>query len=91
MLAAAATTGGLAGETAGHAAQAAAVGAVFRRPRRHLGGQRRGKIIAYAEHVAAMLGVSSMVKGLYGTSVGMSSATYNLADLMGAASIGAII
>jgi hypothetical protein len=39
---------------------------------------------------AAMLGMASTIKELYGTSVMMSGATYTLTDLMAQASIAAV-
>jgi len=38
-----------------------------------------------------MLGMAGVIKGLYGSSTGLSAATYLASDLANAASVGAVI
>ena len=91
MMAAAAATDGLAAEVAGLAGSAAAAGVVVPPGLEDISVANAAKIAEYGAQVASMLGMASTVKALYGTSIGMSSATYSLFDLMSAASIGAVI
>ena len=91
MLGAAAATAGLSAEAAGLTGPAAAAGAVVAPGLEEISFANAAKIAQYGAHVAAMLGMASTVKALYGASVGLSSATYSLADLMSAAGIGGVI
>jgi hypothetical protein len=90
MVGAGAATAGLAATTAGLAGPAAAAAAVLPPGLDEISAVNAVRIGEHAGQVAAMLGMASTIKELYGTSVMMSGATYTLTDLMAQASIAAV-
>lgn len=87
VLAGAAAQAGLAGETAGHGGQAAGAGAVVPPGLEEVSAANVAKIQEYTANVAAMLGLGSAWQGMYGTTMAVSSAGYELTDDLSAAAL----
>jgi hypothetical protein len=91
MLGVGAATAGL---SAGHAALvpvAAGAGAVVAPGLDEVSIVTAARVTENAEHVAATLGLGSVVKGLYGFSIDGASTLYTITDEAGAAVAGAVV
>jgi hypothetical protein len=88
-----AATDALAAGTAALAAPATAAGAVVPpgAPFEEVGLADAARIQEHTAQVAAMLALGGVVKGLWGTSTALSGVTYTVADLVNAASVGAVV
>jgi len=80
VLAAAATTGALSAQTAGHAAEVLGVGAVVPPGAEEISAANAARITAHAGQVSGVLAAAGVIKGLYGVSAGLSAATYLIGD-----------
>jgi hypothetical protein len=80
LLGGAATQAGLAGEMAGHGGQAAGAGAVVAPGLEEVSAYNVARIQAYTANVASVLATGSLQQGLYGLTMGVSGAGYELTD-----------
>lgn len=90
MMGAGTATAALAATTAGLAGPAASAAAVLPPGLDEISAVNAARIAEHAAQVASMLGLASSIKELYGASVVLSGATYDLTDLMAQASIAAV-
>jgi hypothetical protein len=91
VLGAAAATGGLAGEVAGHGAQTAAAGAVVPPGIEEISAANAAKIAAYTAQAASMIETSAAIHAAYSASVGTSAAITSLTDALNASGLGQVL
>jgi hypothetical protein len=91
LLGAAAAKAGLAGEAAGHGAQAAAAGAVVPPGVEEISAANAARIAAYTAETGSMIETSAAAHAVYGASVGASAAITSLTDALNAAGLAQVL